>query len=167
LVTELSRFGDQLPRARQRLSSGTASVLIAPSARREPTHTALARTADRELYADDDERSQRPLVSIRVEVSHPQRDAGAVDDYADAHVVDAEGESVGQTAPEREPVRMRTAIAQDGARLFAALSEPTPQSSSNAFHVYTAERGFSAYAAQRRFAPEQASSATRLLDVRA
>lgn len=153
-MNELSRFGDQLPRARQRLSGGTASVLIAPSARREPTHTALARAAERELYAED-ERSQRALVSIHVEVSHPQLQPDALE----AQVVEAQAESVEQ---DREPLR---ALPADAPRFMAAASEDAAQLSSDAFEAYAAGRGFGAYAAQRAFT--RPSSGTRLLDVRA
>ena len=164
MLNQLSRIGDQLPRARHRMSSGTASVLIAPSARREPNSAALARAAERELYAED-ERSGRALVSIHVEVTHPELDThfDVVEaQVAEAQFVDTQAEAVPQYEPER-----RLALAEPDEPAAGTAFEVSPQLTSKAFVGYAAERAFGAYAAQRSFAGAQAANATRLLNVRA
>ena len=137
-------------------------MLIAPPARREPTHNALARAEERERYAQDD-RSQRALVSIHVEVSQPELDADPIEaQILDAQVVEAEGEAVPPAAWDRAPPRL-TPFGQD-AMYALEQGDGAPQ---NALNAHAAERGFGIYAAQRSLASTQSSHAAGLLDVRA
>jgi hypothetical protein len=162
-LTQLSRIGDQLPRARHRLSSGTASLLIAEPARREPTATELARAAEQELYVERD-RSGRARVSIHVEVTHPELDTRF--DVVEAQVIEAKAVPVERYEPEAKPLPMFALAAPEESSPSAGF-DVSPHLTSEAFVGYAAERAIGAYAAQRAFVGAQPASATRLLDVRA
>lgn len=145
--------------------------MLIPSARREPSAAALARAAEEELYAES-ERSGRALVSIHVQVTHPELDSRfevLQAQIADAQVVDAEAEEVAPAEPDPEQVAPMLALAADEAPQPTAAFELTPQLSTNAFAGYEAGRAFGAYSAQRAFVggSAQSTGATRLLDVRA
>ena len=170
MLNQLSRTGDQLPRGRHRMSSSTASVLIHPPARGEPTARELARAAEREVYAES-ERSGRALVSIRVEVRQPEPDARfdvLEAQVVEAQVVEAEAEPVDETEPDAAPPPM-LALAGEPSSQPSAAFEGVAQLSSNAFVGYAAERALGAYAAQRAFVGTgaQPASSRRRLDVRA
>jgi len=113
------------------------------------------------VYVEAD-RAPRALVSIHVEVTHPQ-DVEPIEAHV-AEVVESQAESLA-TLPDREPARALQ-LKDESPPLFSA-AEAAPQLSTNAFTVYAAERGFSAYAAHGGFVAAQPSSTTRLLNVRA
>jgi hypothetical protein len=180
LANELSRVGDRLTRARERIWNGVASVWLPPPAQREPAR--VGRPPEqaqlrRDAGAEANKRAPATLVAIHVEVRHPTGDAVPTARVIDAQVADVdELEDRFYTAAPLDEAPTRPALRAENVRptepffMVPALgSEPGPANKQagpgGGFH-YVAARALSAYLAQHSLFSASAADQP-LLDLQA